>query len=203
MDNVQEKIRAVSSIKGKGLWRYQSVWKVKKQVHPSFQNGQCQEDSTCNHWHPLECSYCKSKSGCKWGDACVFQAHRQSPRKNCHKFRRDKEIPLCNEWPPYNDVLSTIDTEEIWMATKKQFRVWYCRNAEKQLRTRERERAKDHRKESLQRGPRNYRNPNASSHEDLHRQRSQHCEEQARVEAWVLHTVKTKIRVPRKQRYVF
>ena len=51
-----------------------------------------------------------------------------------------------------------------------------------------REREKDHHKVVIQRGTRNDRNPYAPAHKILHQQWTQHCEEQARVAAWELHT---------------
>ena len=35
----------------------------------------------------------------------------------------------------------------------------------------------------------NDRNPHAPTYEDLHPQRTRHCEERARVAAWELHTI--------------
>ena len=41
----------------------------------------------CDYWHPPECQFCKSETGCKFGDKCSF-AHRQvegQPRKKPEK----------------------------------------------------------------------------------------------------------------------
>ena len=86
--------------------------------------------------------------------------------KNCHKIGRDKGIQLCSEWRPYNYVLRTIDTEENWRATNEgQFRVRYFRTAERHFRTRE----------GKGRGPKNDRNPNAPTWEDVHQKWTQRC----------------------------
>ena len=95
----------------------------------------------------------------------------------------DNRIQLCIEWRSYDNVLSTIHN---WMdLAKKQFGVRCCRNADRLFRTRgKRDIARDY---PARTG--NDRNPHAPTYEDLHPQRTRHCEERARVAAWELHTI--------------
>ena len=42
----------------------------------------------CDYWHPPECQFCKSESGCKFGDKCSF-AHRQVEGQPSKKPKKD------------------------------------------------------------------------------------------------------------------
>ena len=44
--------------------------------------------SPCDHWHPPECQFYKSESGCKFGNKCSF-AHRQVEGQPCKKPKKD------------------------------------------------------------------------------------------------------------------
>ena len=69
-----------------------------------------------------------------------------------------------------------------WPPTKKQFRVRYCRNAERRFRARER---KGPSLSIYQWRRRNDRNSNAPT--NLHPQWTQHCDEDSRIAAWRPH----------------
>ena len=51
-----------------------------------FLKGTCTK-SPCEYWHPPECHFCKTKSGCKAGDKCLFPHHEvdEQPNKNPKK----------------------------------------------------------------------------------------------------------------------
>ena len=60
-----------------------------------YLRGTC-NNSFCEKWHPPECLYCKTKSGCRFGEKCSF-AHRQvdeQPTKRSQKMMT-KEQWLC------------------------------------------------------------------------------------------------------------
>ena len=51
----------------------------------SFLKGTCTE-SLCEYWHPPECQFCKTKSGCKFGAQCSFPHWRFEEQPNrCRK----------------------------------------------------------------------------------------------------------------------
>ena len=127
----------------------------------------------CNATHQ-ECSHCDCKSGTRiWREKCVFkhtgEAGEETNGKGTTAITSDerKEFNLCVEWWPYNDVLSTTDSEGKieWILVKKQFRVRYCHNGARHFRFRERE--NDHRKELSSEDPENDRNPNSLAFEDF------------------------------------
>ena len=38
--------------------------------------------SPCDYWHPPECQFYKTESGCKAGDKCLFQHHKDEEQPN-------------------------------------------------------------------------------------------------------------------------
>ena len=53
-------------------------------------------NSFCERWHPPECLYCKTKSGCRFGEKCSY-AHRQvdeQPTKRSKKNVDKSEVAL-------------------------------------------------------------------------------------------------------------
>ena len=38
--------------------------------------------SSCEYWHPLECQFYKTETGCKAGEKCLFPKHKVDERPN-------------------------------------------------------------------------------------------------------------------------
>ena len=49
--------------------------------------------SPCEYWHPPECQFYKTESGCKAGEKCLFPHHKvdeqpnKKPKKSCHSHK--------------------------------------------------------------------------------------------------------------------
>ena len=61
--------------------------KFDRQPCKNFLKGICTE-SPCDNWHPPECHFYKSESGCNFGDKCSF-AHRQVEGQPCKMPKKD------------------------------------------------------------------------------------------------------------------
>ena len=61
--------------------------KFARQPCKDYLKGICTK-SACDCWHPPECQFYKSESGCKFGDKCSF-AHRQVEGQPCKKPKMD------------------------------------------------------------------------------------------------------------------
>ena len=60
--------------------------RMSRWLFKDYLKGTC-NNSFCEKWHPPECLYYKTKSGCRFGEKCSF-AHRQvdePPSKRCQK----------------------------------------------------------------------------------------------------------------------
>ena len=84
---MSEKPSRTRSPRGKSPSGRMSRWPCK-----DCERGPC-NNSFCEKWHPPECLYYKTKSGCRFGEKCSF-AHRQvdeQPTKRS-KSKNDKSV---------------------------------------------------------------------------------------------------------------
>ena len=71
---------------------------ILRQLCKSFLKGICTR-SPCEYWHPPECQFYKTDSGCKAGEKCLFPHHKveEQPNKkpkqsyHSHKGRESEE----------------------------------------------------------------------------------------------------------------
>ena len=54
-----------------------------------YLKGTC-TNSFCEHWHPPECLFYKTKSGCRFGEKC-FYAHRQVDERPGNRFKKNDD----------------------------------------------------------------------------------------------------------------
>ena len=54
-----------------------------------FLKGTC-NDSFCEKWHPPECLFCKTKSGCRFGEKCSY-AHREVDEQPSKKSKKNDD----------------------------------------------------------------------------------------------------------------
>ena len=68
-----------------------------------YLKGTC-TNSFCEKWHPPECLFCKSKSGCRFGEKCSY-AHRQvdeQPSKRSKKNGDKSAVAMLKKHEPYD-----------------------------------------------------------------------------------------------------
>ena len=70
MQQDERKTSRIRSPRGKSPSGRMSRWPCK-----DYLKGTC-TNSLCEKWHPPECLFCKTKSGCRFGEKCSY-AHRQ------------------------------------------------------------------------------------------------------------------------------
>ena len=54
-----------------------------------YRKGTC-NDSFCEKWHPPECLFCKTKSGCRFGEECSY-AHRQVDEQPSKRYKTNDD----------------------------------------------------------------------------------------------------------------
>ena len=54
-----------------------------------YLRGTC-KNSFCEKWHPPECLFCKTKSGCRFGEKCAF-AHRQVDEQPTKRSKKNDD----------------------------------------------------------------------------------------------------------------
>ena len=54
-----------------------------------YLGGTC-NNSSCKRWHPPECLFCKTKSGCRFGEKCSF-AHRQVDEQPTKRSKKNDD----------------------------------------------------------------------------------------------------------------
>ena len=79
--------RGRSAPKKKNLRGRSPSGKLDRQPCKNFLKGTCTK-LPCDYWHPPECQFSKSESGCKFGDKCSF-AHRQVYGQPSNKPKKD------------------------------------------------------------------------------------------------------------------
>ena len=66
-----------------------------------YLKGTC-NNSFCERWHPPECLFYKTKSGCRFGEKCSY-AHRQVDEQPCKRSKKNDDksaVPMLkkNDW---------------------------------------------------------------------------------------------------------
>ena len=66
-----------------------------------YLKGTC-NNSFCEKWHPPECLFYKTKSGCRFGEKCSY-AHREVDEEPCKRFKKNDDksavaVLKKNEW---------------------------------------------------------------------------------------------------------
>ena len=68
-----------------------------------YLKGTC-SNSVCEKWHPPECLFCKTKSGCRFGEKCSY-AQRQveeQPSKRSNKDGDKSAVAMLKKHEPYD-----------------------------------------------------------------------------------------------------
>ena len=84
---MQQKERKASRTRcprGKSPSDRMSRWPCK-----DYLEGTC-TNSFCEKWHPPECLFCKTKSGCRFGEKCSY-AHRQVDEQPCKRSKNNDD----------------------------------------------------------------------------------------------------------------
>ena len=80
----ERKSSKIRSPRGKGPSGRMFRWPCK-----DYLKGTCTE-SFCQKWHPPECLFCKSESGCKLGEKCSY-AHRQVDEQHSKRSKKNDD----------------------------------------------------------------------------------------------------------------
>ena len=97
--------RVRSASRKKSLRGSSSSGKFARQTCRDYIKGKCTK-SPCDYWHPPECQFHKTESGCRFGDKCSF-AHRQvegQPNKIPKKDGDKSAVAFCkvhDSWVAY------------------------------------------------------------------------------------------------------
>ena len=75
--------RGVSSSRKRNLRGWSPSGKINRQPCRDFLKGTCTK-LPCDYWHPSECQFYKSESGCKFGNKCSFPHRKvaEQPKKS-------------------------------------------------------------------------------------------------------------------------
>ena len=84
MQQSERKTSRTRSLRGKSPSGRMSRWPCK-----DYFKGTC-TNSFCEKWHPPECLFCKTKSGCRFGEKCSY-AHRQVDEQPSKKSKKNDD----------------------------------------------------------------------------------------------------------------
>ena len=87
--------------------------KFDRQPCKNFLKGTCTK-LPCDYWHPPECQFYKSESGCKFGEKCSF-AHRQVEGQPSKKPKKDGDksaVAIVKDVRPLGCVLENTEPPE-------------------------------------------------------------------------------------------
>ena len=94
MQQNERKSSRTRSLRGRSPSGRMSRWPCK-----DYLRGTC-NNSFCEKWHPPECLFYKTKSGCRFGEKCSF-AHRQvdeQPTKRSKKNDDKSAVAMLKKW---------------------------------------------------------------------------------------------------------
>ena len=93
---MSEKTSRTRSPRGKSPSGRMSRWPCK-----DYLRGTC-NNSFCEKWHPPECLFCKTKSGCRFGEKCSYAHHQvdEQPSKRSKKNDDKSAVAMLkkNDW---------------------------------------------------------------------------------------------------------
>ena len=84
MQQNERKASRTRSPRGRSPSGRMSRWPCKDHL-----KGTC-NNSFCERWHPPECLFCKTKSGCRFGEKCSF-AHRQVDEQPTKRSKKNND----------------------------------------------------------------------------------------------------------------
>ena len=172
--------RGRSASRKKDLRGWSPSGKFVRQPCKDYLKGICTK-SPCDDWHPPECHFYKSESGCKFGEKCSF-AHRQVEGQPKQKSRKNGDKSAVATFEKCTTVGLRISghAQESWY----QFDEYDSQKPRSIMQTCEKTEVR--RSEKFQGKVPHQRSPHAVKHEDRSQEEIERQERCARGDAWRL-----------------